>query len=110
MADNVPKVGQLIPETEQAFRDAIHVAVIPARALVRMSPGCHVGIHEEYLPEVVAESSEARKCIGIVDPFLKEDVEEGQRFWLFMYPNTVTSLRHAWSHSAFKARVPDDRQ
>ncbi|MFO0822607.1 MAG: hypothetical protein U0792_05710 [Gemmataceae bacterium] len=39
--------------------------------------------------------------VGIVDPFLREAVRPGQRFWLFMYPNTVTTLRHEWTHPAY---------
>jgi len=91
---NVPEVGKLIEGP--AFRDAIHVAVAPVVAGYRMKPGTHVGpMYDgtQFGPSV--------NNIGIVDPYLSEDVMPGQRFWLFLYPNTVTSLRHAWTHPAF---------
>ncbi len=36
--------------------------------------------------------------LGIVDPFLELPVQRGQKFWIFLLPNTITSLRHDWTH------------
>lgn len=89
-----PKVGQLI-ETEE-YRDAIHVAIAPMVANTALFPGQQVGI----TPQGKASGSVEPKT-GIVDPFLEHRVLAGQRFWLFLFPNTVTSLRHEWTHPAF---------
>lgn len=94
-------IGKLV-ENDGQGRDAIHVAVVPVIAAVRLRPGCRVGLDEDGRAEI----SETRHCIGIVDPFLEEWVEEGQKFWLFLYPGTITSLRHVWTHPAFKPKVP----
>lgn len=87
------KLGQII--SGEQHRDAIHIAVAPVMAGHTLKPGEHVGFMANGRTGVVAET------IGIVDPFLKDEVELGERFWLFLYPNTVTSLRHEWSHPSF---------
>lgn len=94
-----PKVGQKI--TGAAFRDAIHVAIAPVTAADTLEPGQHVGLDGEG-----KATGKSTTYIGITDPFLQERVYPGEMFWLFIYPNTVTSLRHAWVHPAFKVKVP----
>jgi hypothetical protein len=96
----VPNLGHLADNT--ARRDAVHVAVAPVVAGEELSPGERVALGkygEAYGP--------TSKPIGIVDPFLTENVQRGQRFWLFLLPNTVTSLRHVWTHPAFKVTIPE---
>lgn len=105
-------LGKII-EGEQ-HRDAIHVAVAPVTAACSLSPGQHVGFVEgsTELMEAVAEGPRGfqnKPAIGIVDPFLTVRVMKGDRFWLFLYPQTITSLRHDWTHPAFeKAAAPVD--
>ncbi len=94
-----PRLGRLIEDGDRR-RDAIHIAVAPVTAGERLAPGQHVGLVQEGNLELVGLCD---RNIGIVDPFLAEEVEPGQRFWLFLYPNTVTSLRHIWTHPAFAA-------
>lgn len=76
-------------------RDAIHLAIIPAIAGECMTPGKKV-----MLKDGVARLSDT-DAIGIVDPFLPEALVSGDRFWLCLFPNTVTGMRHHWSHPAF---------
>ncbi len=97
-----PQLGQLISDNERR-RDAIHVAVAPVTASVPLIPGQHVGLVDPASRELVGP---CESNIGIVDPFLTVDVEPGQRFWLFLYPDTVTHMRHVWTHPAFQAVVP----
>lgn len=91
--------GRLISNDDRQ-RDAIHIALAPVEAAEKLSPGQHVGFVYSNDTNHVGSVSET---IGIVDPFLTQDVQPGQRFWLFLYPNSVTGLRHIWSHPAFHA-------
>lgn len=96
-----PILGQLIKDDDRR-RDAIHIAVAPVTAVAALTPGQHVGLIANNTEQVGPTDN----CIGIVDPFLQHGVEPGQRFWLFLYPNTVTSLRHYWTHPAFASKLP----
>lgn len=90
------KLGQII--TDAAHRDAIHVAVAPVVADQQLQPGAKIGFVNDDAERVCAKSKGA---IGIVDPFLTTSVKRGQRFWMFLFPNTVTGMRHEWQHPAF---------
>lgn len=94
--DALETLGSIIGAGEA--RDAIHLAVEPVVAAVSLYPGQHVGL----LPDGKA-STKAGKMLGIVDPFLKDGVKAGERFWLVVYPRQITSLRHVWSHPDFAA-------
>jgi hypothetical protein len=91
------KLGQLV--IGEQHRDAIHIAVAPVVAGESLEPGAHVGL----LPNGAAVCG--YNAIGVVDPFLKQNVRKGQTFWLFLYPNTIKGLRHEWTHPAFE-QVP----
>lgn len=90
----IKTLGQIL-QTE-AERDAIHIAIAPVIAAHSLRPGDHVGLNESGEADNLTEND-----IGVVDPFLKAPVRRGQRFWLFLYPNTITSLRHEWMHPTF---------
>ncbi len=100
--EHSPTLGELIHDGDRR-RDAIHIAIAPVTAAVSLKPGDHVGLIDNGQRELVGPCEET---LGIVDPFLRNNVEPGERFWLFLYPNTITSLRHVWTHPAFQARPP----
>lgn len=79
----------------EASRDAIHIAIAPVVASHSMGAGDHIGLNDK------GEADDEAAPIGVVDPYLKGKVRKGQRFWLFLYPNTVTGLRHEWHHPSF---------
>lgn len=82
-------------------RDAIHIAVAPVVAGETLNPGERIG----FLPNGKVGKG-AEDVVGIVDPYLDYSVYENEQFWLFLFPNTVTSLKHFWSHPAF----PDEKK
>lgn len=85
--DTQHNVGKIIKEGE---RDAIHIAVMPVIAHAELSVGEDIGYSNG--------KTTSNNPIGIVDPFLKETVEEGEMFYMFLYPNSITSLKHLWTH------------
>jgi hypothetical protein len=95
MGTNDLGLGKII--AGNALRDAIHVAVAPVKAKEKLWPGQHVALVDGW----AGIASSRFKSVGIVDPFLTGPVFAEQSFWLFLYPNTVTGMRHHWSHPDF---------
>jgi hypothetical protein len=104
--DALETLGTLIGPNEK--RDAIHLAVLPVVAGSNITPGEDVKFDAEGLAVAAWEGD----GIGIADPFLKLERENGgkgrirpgQRFWLVVYPRKINSLRHVWTHPD----IPDD--
>lgn len=92
------QIGKLLISGE---RDAIHIAVAPVVAAMPMNPGDHIGFTGTKNEVSVNHGSHLSLAVGIVDPFLEYVVEKGQKFYMFLYPNTITSLTHKWTHPAF---------
>ena len=82
-------------------RDAVHVAVVSVIASTKLKTGDHIGLVGDD-QETVGPSASP---IGIVDPFIKGAVKKGDRFWMFLYPNSITGLKHVWNHPAFTEKV-----
>ncbi len=90
-------LGKLVDGKQE--RDAIHIAIIPMRAAEKLIPGQRIGV---VSPGVAGtKSAGASNITGIVDPFLDCIVSRGSQFWMCLFQNTVTGMRHHWKHPAF---------
>lgn len=98
MREPITTLGTILTQEEQ--RDAIHIAIAPVVAAQNLLPGQHIGLLESG-----SASSVVSQLLGIVDPFLKSMVKPGERFWMFLYPNTIRGLRHHWTHPAFDGQA-----
>ena len=88
-------LGKLIFD-DRKKRDAIHIAVIPIVADVGLRPGDKVSVTNEGTATFADDYA-----VGVVDPFLDGPVRKGERFWLYLKPGSITSLRHEWTHPVF---------
>ncbi len=101
---NGPKLGQLITTNEP--RDAIHIAVAPVVANQTLKPGEPIDFAIKGNVELVDKCC-MQLAVGIVDPFLTLAVLKGQCFWMYLKPNTITGLRHEWTHPAFEQETTE---
>lgn len=75
-----------------AKRDAVHVALAPIVAGENLAVNDRVHVRDGKAYRCTSQPT------GIVDPFRDTPVVNGAMFWLFMYPNTIRSIRHDWQH------------
>lgn len=92
--------------SDNASRDAIHIAVIPMIAGERLLVASRVSVFDG---ECFIYRGD-REAVGIVDPYRRTAVNKGDRFWLCLFPKTVTSLRHHWEHPEFPADEPEPQK
>jgi hypothetical protein len=97
--DAVATMGAILPD-DVGGRDAVHVAVIAVKASGnRIYPGAEVGV--KLTAEGYIASPTMSPHVGIVDPFIKGAIGHGARFWLYLYPRSITGLNHSWTHPEF---------
>lgn len=91
------QLGKLIEGA--ALRDAVHIAVVPLIAGKDLWKGDVVKL-SSIDKEIALDATYSRDdAIGIVDPFLNNHhVPQGSKFWCYLFPNSVTGMRHHWQH------------
>lgn len=99
MSDETLKQIGRVPESG-AGRDAVHIAVVPVVAAEDLKPGDSVIVRGRTAVKTSANPNRD----GIADPFRTDAIPKGTRFWLFLNPGSITSLRHVWTHPA----LPDE--
>jgi hypothetical protein len=103
-----PNIGEkilsadVVSDGKMPERDAIHVAVIPLMAGESyMRSGENVRLSLES--HKVAMNGDYGNHIGVIDPFMEgSSLNEGDWFWCFLKPGTVTGMRHHWQHPSFE--------
>lgn len=107
--DALETLGTLL--VTRQHRDAIHLAVeCVVCGPMPIEPGAHIVV--DFKAQHLGEGSEGLgvampvavgQGLGIADPFIRETIMPGQKFWFLMYPRQVHSLHHVWTHPAFPA-------
>lgn len=112
MSQEIVPLGKKITEPHPA-RDAVHVAVEPVVAGANgLFPGdrvCVVGTDDATGLLVVGYDPNGKE-VGILDPFLTDQLQKGDRVYLCCFPNTVTGIKHVWQHPDFPDRLTENEK
>lgn len=91
MSESKFQLGQLVPEPNGEWRDAVHVAVLAVEAGEDLLPGDRIRVDSGRAHAVLYGET----ATAIVDPFLpRQTLRPGQRFLACLLPGTVTGMRH----------------
>jgi hypothetical protein len=99
MSDTLELVGKPVPEG--VGRDAVHIAMVPVTTAQILSPGEHVG----WVDKDEMTVGRVANTLGVIDPFIRGPIRPNTRVFLFLYPQTITSLKHVWQHPEFPDEV-----
>lgn len=92
------RIGTILDET--AEKDAVHFAVLP---VISADDYLYAGNQIKFVFGSTTHVKSARdgaSAQGVVDPFITDSIQKGDRFFMFMNPGSITSLRHEWTHPA----------
>ena len=93
-----PAIGELITGPAKN-RDAIHVPIIEAIIAEGegfIAPGTALTLVKEG-DSFIAYSNKSNP-VGVVDPFINKHLRPGDRFYLWLRPDSTKKLWHDWTH------------
>lgn len=96
MASQGVELGQAPPN--DAKRDAVHVAIVPATYACEEGFSSWAGERVRFLQNGTVQRCDSELWDGVIDPFHEGFVKSGQRIWVVMRPGSVKNLRHTWEH------------
>ena len=82
------------------IRDALHIAVISGIAGEKLKAGQNI-----RLSDGIWITCNISVSTAVVDPYIKKPLTRGDLFWACLLPNTVTDVRHVWTHPDFPVKV-----
>lgn len=87
-----------VPKSDD-LRDALHIAVISGVAGEKLRAGQNVKIQEG-----VWMSCNISNRMAVVDPYIRRPLNKGDLFWACLMPNSVTDVKHVWTHPDFPVK------
>jgi len=99
-----PGLGKLLDRHGDYRRDAIHVPIDPAVAGEDFIAAAKIRRHSDGL----WYRALFKEPHAIADPLLPDSIREGDRFWAWIVPGSIKSLRHAWEHPDLPSPSSED--
>lgn len=87
--------------SDDAKKDAVHVAVAPVIPNADMEPGTKVVFVKPGDTANVRRADKGELPVGVIDPFKLSRAMKGWHCWMLLMPRSIVGLRHEWSHPAF---------
>lgn len=84
------------------IKDAVHIAIVSLRAGKPLKRAGYFKMNEngEAIP------SSKKESIGVVDPFLEDNICTGDNFWGVINMYDIPNVRHDWTHPTQSFEAP----
>lgn len=95
---------------QQSFgRDAVHIALASVRAYEDLNPGDRLCFavkgDDKWVKKDTGDWEKDGNALGIADPFITQPINKGSWFYIFLFPGSIKSLKHEWTHEDFSIQT-----